>query len=214
MSLQDSPGMAALLAAMQDRRSVPDGWDVVLNLSEPAVQSIVRSTWRGGWGTDQALVWVAPAPVNGQHDVVEVMTALPPPTVSLSVSDQAVAVDFEIGSGMLRSGKASVDLVSSVRDPGSLIRNHNISWLPPIEITRQNPLQLAGSIPVCADAVADPRSFSIGLSRGEGNLTLSGVPTSGISSQAVAQSLGEWLDAQTLSGQIANLTLPGGAEAT
>jgi hypothetical protein len=214
MSQQALPGMAALLAAMQENPSVPDGWDVVLNLSEPAVQSLVRSNWRGISPTDYSLVWMAPFPMNGQYDVVEVETDLPPPAVSLSVIDQAVHVGFGIGSGTLRSGKAPAALVSSLPDARSVVESGEVSWSAPVEITRQDPLQLAGLLPVGVEAATGVRNVSIGLSLADGNLTLSGPKTAGISSLAVAQNLGKWLAAQTLGGQIGNLTLQDGAGAT
>ncbi|WMT76956.1 hypothetical protein [Bradyrhizobium sp. Ash2021] len=214
MSQQALPGMAALLAAMEESPSVPDGWDVVLNLSQPAVQSLVRSNWHGKSPTDYSLVWVAPVPVNGQYDVVEVETDLPPPAVSLSVTEQAVHVGFGIGSGTLRSGKAPAELVSSSRDARSVVESGEVSWAAPVEITRQNPLQLAGLLPVGVEAATGGRNFSIGLSLADGNLTLSGSNTAGISSLAMDQNLGKWLAAETLGGQIGTLTLQDGAGAT
>jgi hypothetical protein len=216
MSQQDSPGMAALLVAMRDSPSVPDGWDAVLSLSRSAVQSLVRSNWDGASRTDQdrSLLWVAPAQVNGQHDVIEVKTDLPPPAVSLSVTGQAVHVDFGIDSGTIQFGKASAALVSRLRDTRSIVASGQVSWSDPVEITQQNPLQLAGLIPVGVEVAADDRSVSIGLSLADSHLTLNGHGDAGISSQAVNQKLQTWLAAQRLSGQIGNLTLQDGAGAT
>ncbi|MHB8268703.1 hypothetical protein [Bradyrhizobium sp.] len=214
MSQQALPGMAALLAAMEQSPSVPDGWDVVLNLSQPAVQSLVRSNWRGESATGYSLVWVAPFPVDGEYDVVEVETDLQPPAVSLSAIDQAVHVGFGIGIGTLRFGKAPAQLVSGLGDPRKVVGSGEVSWSAPVEISPQNPLQLAGLLPVGVEAATGGRNFSIELSLADGNLTLSGSNTAGISSLAMDQSLGKWLAAWTLGGQIGTLTLQVGAEAT
>jgi hypothetical protein len=216
MSQQDSPGMAALLVAMQHSPSVPDGWDVVLNLSQSAVQSLVRSTWDGASRTDRdrSLLWVAPAEVNGQRDVMELKTDLPPPEVSLSVTGQAAHVNFGIDSGTLRFGQASAELLLRLPDTRSFVESGQVEWSDPVEITPQNPLQLAGLIPVGVEAAVDDQTVSIGLSLADSNLTLTGHEKVGISSRAVNQELQTWLAVQKLSGQIGYLRLQDGAGAT
>ena len=121
MVQQDALGMTALLAGMRDSPAVPDGWDMVLNLSESAVQSLVRSDWDGASRTaeDRALLWVAPAEETGVHDVIEVKTDLPPPTVRLNLEDQAVQVSFAVESGTLQFGKAPAGLAARLRDARS-----------------------------------------------------------------------------------------------
>jgi hypothetical protein len=69
-------------------------------------------------------------------------------------------------------------------------------------------------LPVGVKPAPGVRNVSIGLSLADGNLTLSAPDTAGISSLAVTQNLGKWLAAWTLGGQIGNLTLQDGAEAT
>jgi hypothetical protein len=213
MSQQVPAGVAPLLGAMQDSPSVPDGWDVALHLSEPAVQSVVRSNWNGAALTDSSLLWVSPTAVNGQHDVVEVDTSLPPPAVSLDVAGQGVHVNFGIDSGTQRSGKLPAEAMQFF-DASSPAARGSILWGPTFQITPQNPLQLAGPMPLGVQAAADGRSFSIGLNRADGNLTLSSPTNAGIFSQPVNQSLNQWLPARALSGQIGNLTRQNGSGVT
>ena len=215
MSAQASPGLSALLVAMQDSPAVPDGWDAVLNLSQSAVQSLVRSNWDRASRTDdnRSLLWVAPGQVNGHHDIMEVKADLPLPTVSLSVSHQAAHVSFGIDSATLRVGKAPAPLVSLLADTRAVVASDKVSWSDPVEITQRNSLQLSGMIPVTVEAAADGRSFSIGLGLADSDLTLSS-HEDGIFSQAVNQNQQYWMAAQKLSGQIANLKLRDGAEAT
>lgn len=207
MSPQDSPDLAALLAAMRARPSVPDGWDAVLSLSQSAVQSVVRRNLAGALQTNKgrSLLWVAPAQANGQHDVVALNTDLSPPSVSLSVADQAVHVSFRIDGGTQQVGKAPAALVSRAADTRAVAESGGVSWSEPVAITQQRPLQLAGSLPVGVAAAADQRGFSIGLSPADGRLTLSGHDAAGLSSPAVSQSLGNWLAAQKVSGVIGSV---------
>jgi hypothetical protein len=214
MVQQDALGMTALLAGMQDSPAVPDGWDMVLNLSQSAVQSLVRSNWDGTLRTDEdrPLLWVAPADVDGQHDVIEVKTDLPLPVVSLNVADQAMDVTFAIESGTLQFGKAPAGLVARLRDARSVQESGDVSWSAPVEITQQNPLQLAGTISVGVEAAVDSRSFSIGL-KSDGPMTLSSRDEGGISSQAVDHDLTNWLVGHKVSNQIGTLALQDGAGA-
>ncbi|HVQ08896.1 MAG TPA: hypothetical protein VMS43_10735 [Allosphingosinicella sp.] len=209
MVQQDSPGMTALVVGMQDRPAVPDGWDMVLNLSQSAVQSLVRSNWDGASPTDEgrSLLWVAPAQVDGQHDVIEVRTELPLPAVSLSLADQAVHLAFPIENGTLQLGKAPAKLASRLRDAGSVKESDEVSWSDPVAITDRNPLQLAGTIPVAVEAADDGRSFSIGLRLAGATLTLSGHDEGGLSSKAVNRDPAGWLAASKLSDRIATLAL-------
>lgn len=213
MIQQAGPGMAALLAALQENPSVPEGWDVVLNLSQPAMQSLVQNNWRAVSPPDQthSLRWLAAAAVDGQHQVVEVTTQLPPPTVGLSVDGQSVQIDFAIDSGTQRAGQAPADLVARLPDHHSVLASGGVSWMEPVAITQQSPLQLAGSIPVAVERAADGRSFAIGLNLAAGHLALSGA---GIADEAVGQSPSQWLAAHRFDGRIANLTAPDGAGAT
>lgn len=216
MVQRDSLGMTALLVGMQDRASVPDGWDVVLNLSQSAVQSLVLSDWDGApqAGEERPLLWVGPADVDGQHDVISVNTDLPVPAVSLNLAEQSVEVSFAIDSGTMLVARAPAELVSRCSDPRSVGDSGEVPWSPPIEITRQNPLRLGGTIPVAVEAADDRRSFSIGLSLGGADLTLSGGGAEDFSSRAVSQDLAGWLAANRLSGRIGNFALRDDAEAT
>ncbi len=213
MSQQVPAAVAALLGAMQDSPAVPDGWDVALHLSEPSVQSVVRSNWNGTSQTGSSLVWVSPNAVNGQHDVVEVNSNLPPPAVSLNAASQAVHVNFGIDNGTQRTGKLPAETMH-LFDPNSAGGRGTILWGQTVAITPQSPLQLAGPIPVGVKAADDGRSFSIGLNRANANLTLSSPANAGMFAQSPNQSLDQWLPAAALSGQIGNLTRQTGAGAT
>lgn len=215
MVQQDALGMTALLGAMRDSPSVPDGWDLVLNLSESAVQALVRSDWEGASRTaeDRALLWVAPAEENGVHDVIEVKTDLPPPVVRLNIEDQAVHVTFAVESGTLQFGKAPAGLAARLRDAGSSDEDGDVSWSAPVAITEQNPLQLAGTIPVGVEAADDCRSFSIGLRPVDAVLSLSSPGDGAFSTEAANHDLTDWLAARKLSDQIGNFTLRDGAGA-
>lgn len=205
----------AHLVAMQDGPSVPEGWDIMLNLSQQAVQALVVSNWTRALGAngDRPLLWVAPGEVDGEHDIVVVKSALPRPEVSLNAADQAAHVDFEIDSGTLQVGRARAGLVSGLTDRRALVDSGEVSWSEPVEITPQNPLQLSGSIPVTADAAADGRSFSIGLDWQGADFTLSG-SKGHVSSQAVRQALQHWLADQKLDGRIGTLKLADGGATT
>lgn len=216
MVQRDSLGMTALLAGMRDSPAVPDGWDAVLNLSQSAVQALVLSDWTGAQGTaeDRSLLWVGPADVEGQHDLIEVKTDLPPPVVSLNVSGQSVDLNFAIDSGTMQLAKAPAGLVARLRGSQSNIESEDVEWSPPVPITGQNPLQLGGSIPVGVEAAADGLSFTIGLRLAEGNLTLSGQGPDSFTAQAADQGLADWLASQKVSHRIGTFAIQEGAEAS
>jgi hypothetical protein len=209
MVQRDTLGMKALLIGMQDGPSVPDGWDAVLNLSQSAVEALVRSNWDGAPGTveNRSLLWVGPADVDGQHDLITVKTDLPLPAVGLNVAGQAVEVGFAIDCGTMLVARAPAELVSRLAEAGSLGASEEIAWSAPIVITPENPLQLGGTIPVAVETAGDRRSFSIALNLADADLALSGRGAEDFSAQAVNQGLESWLAGHKLSGQIGKLEL-------
>lgn len=216
MVQRDSLELKALLVGMKDCPAVPEGWDAVLNLSPSAVQSLVRSDWNSMTLTDEdrPLLWMSPAAVNGQHDLIDVNTDLPLPTIGLNLAKQAVDVSFAIDNGTLRTAKAPAELVSRLGDARSVAGCDEIPWSPPIEITPENPLRLGGTIPVAVDAAADRLSFSIALNLAEGSLALSGHGEDSFSAPAVDRDVAGWLAARRVSHQIGSFALRDSAEAT
>jgi hypothetical protein len=216
MVQRDTLGMKALLVGMQDSPTVPDGWDAVLNLSQSAVESLVRSNWDGASGIagNRSLLWVGPADVDGQHDLITVKTDLPLPAIGLNVAEQAVEVSFAIDCGTMLVARAPAELVSRLGDAASVGGSDEIAWSAPIAITAENPLQLGGTIPVAVEAAIDRRSYSIALNLADADLALSGRGIEDFSTEAANQSLESWLAAHKLSGQIGRLELCDGAETT
>lgn len=215
-----SPGLMAFAVGMQDRPVVPAGWDMVLNLSQPAVQSLVWRNWDGVMGAgdrDRPLLWVAPGAVEGQHDIVVVRSALPRPAVRLNPENHAVDLHFGIDTGTLRVGKVSAALLRGMPDRRALVDHDAVAWAAPVAITPQDPLQLSGSLPVTAGLVtgAGPdsgtggRGFSIGLALTDPPFVLSGMQN-GLLSDALNQPLQAWVAGQHLSGQIGMIALPDG----
>jgi len=215
MVQQDALGIAALLVVMKNSPSVPDGWDAAINLTQSAVQSLVQHNWNAGFLTERerSLLWVAPNQVDGLHDVIEVKTELPPPVVSLVVADQAVQVHFVIESGTLQYGKAAAEHVSHLRGARSLHKSGKIAWSPSISITKRNPLQLAGTIPVGVEALPSGPCFTIALIPQEASLVLSSHAEGIFSINSDNQELADWLSAHRLSDQLGSVVLQGGADA-
>jgi len=215
MVQQDALGMTALLVAMRDGPSVPDGWDAVLNLSRSAVQALVHHNWNAGLVTERerSLLWVAPDEADGLHDVIEVKTELLSPVVSLSVADQAVQVQFAIENGTLHYGKAAAAHVARRDDARSLRESGTIAWSPPIPITRRDPLQLAATIPVGVEPLPGRPGFTIALLPPKACLVLSGQAEGIFSIESDNQDLADWLGAHRLSDQLASVVLQEADEA-
>jgi len=216
MVQQDARGMTALLGVMRDSPSVPDGWDATFNLSQSAVQSLVRHDWDAGFLSEKerSLLWVAPNEADGLHDVIEVKTELAPPVVSLRVADQAVQAHFEIDSGTLHYGKASAEHVARVGGARALRDGGGIAWSPPIPITPRDPLQLAATLPVGVAALPGRPGFTIMLMPQEARLILSGQAEGIFSIESHNQDLADWLAAHRLSDQLGSVTLQDRAEAS
>lgn len=215
MSGSIPPGLAAFVGAMHDSPVVPEGWDMVLNLSQSAVQTLVWHSWDGAAAgdRDRPLLWVAPGEVDGQHDIVAVRSELPRPTVSLNSANHAAHLHFGIDSGTLQIGKVPAAVLRGVTDRRSLVENDGVAWADPVAITPQNPLQLSGAVPVTAAAVPGGKGFSVGLALTDPTFVLSGAGD-GLSSDDLNQSLQAWLSAQDLNGQLGMIALPDGRSPT
>ena len=214
MAERDALDLAALLSRMRESPSVPEGWDAVLNLSQPAVEALVLSDWEGVPPTRDApsLLWVAPGEVEGLHEVVEMKTDLPRPAVGLNLANQTVDLGVTIQSGTLQFGKAPSGLLAQLRDKGSS-GVEGVSWSPPVPITQADPAQLAATLPVGVRAAGDGRSFSIGLALADSRLNLSSRSEDAWSAQTGDPALAAWLALHKVSHQIGSLTLPAGSEA-
>ncbi|WP_413207810.1 hypothetical protein [Rhodospirillum sp. A1_3_36] len=198
--------MDDLLKAMSETPAVPEGWDLALNLSQNAVQSLLLSNWEGGTGKakERGLTWLAPTQVDGQHDILEVRTDLSSPTVALDDSASVVTLTYGIDTGVLRIGKVSAERAAHMPDAQMLLQTNDVSWSNPVDITSQNPLRLAGAMPLVVRPTPDGQRFAIALDISANGLTLTSADEGGLSSHTVAQPLTQWLSAQNLTGQIAS----------
>jgi len=196
--------VAALLDEMRKRALVPEGWDVALHLSQAAVQSLVHHAW-DGTGATRALSWVAPAEVDGHHDVVDLQTELQPPKVGLDPAGQAATLAFAIDTGTLKLGKAPAELVARAPDATTVAQDGGVVWSDTSTITRTNPLALDGKAPLGATA-ASAGGFTIGLDLSRAAISLTGPDAGGVTSQSVEPALRSWLTAEHLTGRIATLT--------
>ena len=145
--------LAALLAAMRKGPSLPEGWDVAVNLSQPAVQAIVASDWNGmpAKNASRTLVFAklaADGPgAADRHDIVVLRADLPAPTIHLSQTDQAAQLVFRVDNGTLQpgmlQGNYAAEPLSPAPDVRSFLAGRGGDWGEPRAVTDQDPLHLS-----------------------------------------------------------------------
>lgn len=216
MAVQDAPEVAALLAAMRAKPSVPDGWDAAIHFSQAAVQSLLLGNRSAAPqdGPVRSLLWTAPEPVDGVHDVVGVTTALPPPAVTLNADNQVLHLSYAIASGTVQFGKVAADDVVQAGNSRTPIDEANVSWNGSASaVSPQSPVQFVGAIPLHVETAADARSVSIGLNLAEAKLSVSGQGENSFATEAANHDLTGWLAEHAVNHQIASLTLRDGKDA-
>ncbi|MBB4952324.1 hypothetical protein H4S14_000366 [Agrobacterium vitis] len=212
-----STEISTLVARMREAPAVAEAWDVALNLSEAAMQALVSSRWNAKptlTKEERALVWLAPAQVGGQHDILKIVTDLALPSTTLDTSAQTVKLGFTIDSGQMQTGKVPTETVARANGNPLLIRSEEVEWSKPVEISDNNPLYLNGQWPIEIHQADDNLTFSIELNLTAGKMALTSPISGGIDSQVAEQAVQSWLSNQHLSGQLMTFSRKPGAAAT
>ncbi|ORE92722.1 hypothetical protein [Aurantimonas sp. 22II-16-19i] len=202
---------AAVLAAMREAPSLPEGWDVALNLSASSVRSLLASRSSGAQArdADDALVFIGPGETDGRRGLVALRADLPSPSLVLSQSDQAARLLFRIEAGTLQPGRLPGETPPAIPDARALLEGVGTRWSDPLVITDDSPLHLTVLAPLAVRREPEG-GFTVELDLTAAGVTLADARGADISGELICGDTGEWLAAGGFSGHIASLASPQG----